>query len=251
MADVEHMALDSWDQFKRDLIPYLFDDEPFRSGVYLYRGCGRARYSLESSFDRRFSFLSPDRRVALWGSLLRAFREASTEHGVDPVVVADDTTLLAFGQHYGLPTRLLDWSLSPYVAAFFAFRSALSTPEETEQVAIWVLDTRSSAWSAEMGVEVVAPLASGNYRLRNQSGRFTYARTPHATLEQYISHTHVVDRPLLQVTLPHTEAVCALPDLDAMGANAVNLFPDWEGLAEGVALRMQLTALTPRFMGGH
>jgi hypothetical protein len=244
MADVARIALDSWDDLKRDLISFLFDDQPFRSGRYLFRGCGDASWQLISSFDRRFSFLPANKRVALWSSLLRAFRDSCMEHGVAYDIVSDDRALLAFGQHHGLPTRLLDWSLSPYVGAFFAFRQALFTNEESGQVALWVLDTRSSAWSAEMGVEVVAPLASGNYRLRNQSGRFTYARTPHLTLEEYVTHTRVEDCPLRQLTVPRTDALRAIPDLDAMGANAMNLFPDWEGLAEGVALRLQLEALT-------
>ena len=95
-----------------------------------------------------------------------------------------------------------------------------------------------------MGVELVAPLASGNFRLRNQSGRFTYARTPHLTLEEYVSYVPTDESPLTQVTLPSAEAIRAMPDLDAMGAHAMNLFPDWEGLAEGVAIRLQLQALT-------
>jgi hypothetical protein len=197
-----------------------------------------------SSFDRQFGFLASDKRMAIWNALLREFREICAEHGVAREILADDKALLAFAQHHGLPTRLLDWSLSPYVAAFFAFRQALTSPHATGQVALWVLDTRSSAWSAEMGVELVAPLASGNFRLRNQSGRFTYARTPHLTLEEYVSFVPSDGSPLTQVTLPSAEATRAMPDLDAMGANAMNLFPDWEGLAEGVAIRLQLEGLS-------
>jgi len=243
VAKVARLALSSWEELKRDLVPLLFDRDPFQSGLYLFRGCGNAGWTLISSFDRQFGFLPSDKRMAIWASLLREFRERCTEHGVGREIVSDDKALLAFAQHHGLPTRLLDWSLSPYVAAFFAFRQALKNPEASGQVALWVLHTRSSAWSPEMGVELVAPLASGNFRLRNQSGRFTYARTPHLTLEDYVSFLPTDDSPLTQITLPSTEAVRAMPDLDAMGANAMNLFPDWEGLAEGVAIRLELKAL--------
>jgi hypothetical protein len=237
------MALHSWEELKRDLVPLLFDHGPFRSGQYLFRGCGDAGWTLTSSFDRQFGFLPSDKRMAIWNALLREFREVCAEHGVAREILVEDKALLAFAQHHGLPTRLLDWSLSPYVAAFFAFRQALKSPHATGQVALWVLDTRSSAWSAEMGVELVAPVASGNFRLRNQSGRFTYARTPHLTLEEYVSFVPSDESPLTQVTLPSAEAARAMPDLDAMGANAMNLFPDWQGLAEGVAIRLQLRAL--------
>lgn len=246
MAKVVRLSLSSWEEFKRDLVPLLFDRGPFQSGLYLFRGCGNAEWSLTSSFDRQFGFLPSDKRMAIWASLLREFRERCAEHGIGREIVSDDRALLAFAQHHGLPTRLLDWSLSPYVAAFFAFRQALKIPEASGQVALWVLDAQSSAWSPEMGVELVAPLASGNVRLRNQSGRFTYARTPHVTLEEYVSFLPSDDSPLTQVTLPSTEAVRAMPELDAMGANAMNLFPDWEGLAEGVAIRLELQALMNR-----
>lgn len=251
MAKVARLTLGSWQEMKRDLVPMLFGQDPFRLGRFLFRGCGNADWTLISSFDRQFGFLPGDKRMAIWTSLLREFRESCAEHGVAHEIVADDNALLAFAQHHGLPTRLLDWSLSPYVAAFFAFRQALKTPDATRQVALWILDTRSSAWSAEMGVELVAPLASGNFRLRNQSGRFTYARTPHLTLEEYVSFVPTNDSPLTQVSLPSTEAVHAMPDLDAMGANATNLLPDWEGLAEGIAIRLELEALATATAGAH
>jgi len=244
VAEVAVVRFRDWSEFKRDLIPELFASEPFRSGRYIFRGCADADWALTSVFDRRFGHLDPNRRLALWRSLVGSFRASCADFGVSEHIVTDERALLAFGQHYGLPTRMLDWSLSPYVASFFALRHALPQPAPLgHKVAVWVLDTTSQAWSAEMGVEVVAPPTLDNLRLRNQSGRFTLSKTPHYSLEEHVRHCDVSGRPLIKVLLPATEAAYALPDLEAMGVSAAHLFPDFTGLTETVLLREELASL--------
>jgi hypothetical protein len=243
MRAVHVLEYRGWSEFKRDFFHELFDEGCFRPGCYLFRGMGNADWRLSSSFDRQYGSLPPRRRLRMWEDLTAEWRRSCEEVGLPESVIRDDQKLWALGQHHGLPTRLLDWTTSPYVASFFAFRSAvLALPGDVPDVSIWALSLESPVWSPEMGVQIVTPPALENVRLRNQSGKFTMSRTPFASLEEYVEQSGG-DRALIKAVLPGLDAVAALADLDAMGINNYQLFPDITGLAERARTRLALTLL--------
>jgi len=238
VSAIQVLEYSSWHELKRDLFIELFGKSGFRPGRYLFRGMGNADWSLSSSFDRRFSSLGRDQRLRLWEDLILEWRRSCEETGVLDAVVRDDQKLWALGQHHGLPTRLLDWTSSPYVAAFFAFHDWVDQlPAQFSHVVIWALHLENPVWSKEMGVEIVTPPALENIRLRNQSGKFTLSRTPFATLEEYVNQS-ATEPALTKAVLPASEAVPALPDLDSMGINNYHLFPDFTGLAKMATMRL-------------
>ena len=56
-------------------------------------------------------------------------------------VTKSDFSLLALAQHYGLPTRLIDWTLSPLTALYFAVEKSVSNDEEA---AVYVYDPQTT-----------------------------------------------------------------------------------------------------------
>jgi hypothetical protein len=73
--------------------------------------------SLERTLNSYGILLSKAPEIEKW--MIRDFKRKYD--GIDLEIVSEDTFYcLSLMQHYGCPTRLLDWTYSPYVAAFFA-----------------------------------------------------------------------------------------------------------------------------------
>ena len=241
---IRYLSYGSWRELKRDLLNELFDDGVFRSERYLFRGMGSADWKLAPAFDRRFGYLDPDERMRVWAELIEQWRRGCEEHGHADGSAGREVGLWALGQHYGLPTRLLDWSTSPYIAAFFAFKECLERlPHRFSHVALWILHLDNPVWAKDQGVEIVSAPALENVRLKNQSGKFTLSHTQFASLEEYVTEIGS-GVALTKVVLPASEAVPALPDLDSMGINSYRVYPDLGGLAEMATMRLLLSELT-------
>lgn len=116
-----------WSDLHRLLFEDSFDDaiKRYRSR-WLYRGISRASHDLVTSLSR----LVGD-RAGLELHLLRNFRKyayRSESHAFS------EWHWLTLAQHHGLPTRLLDWTSSPYVALHFATQSPAHADQDA---AIW------------------------------------------------------------------------------------------------------------------
>jgi hypothetical protein len=112
--------LASWDEFHN--VIHIFNDKA--KGVntdYFWRGqrCYCEEWKLKSSFDRKYPNIN-NRKEKL-KEIYHHFKKKIEEL---PDTKSDNLTeheIWSIGQHYGLPTPLLDWSEDPYIAAYFAF----------------------------------------------------------------------------------------------------------------------------------
>lgn len=90
---------------------------------WIFRGQCSAHWSLETTLERLAASVSrPAASIELVG--LREFRRRAHNYVPMEQIPSSDGEWLALMQHYGAPTRLLDFTYSPYVAAYFAFEEA-------------------------------------------------------------------------------------------------------------------------------
>lgn len=117
--------ISKWEAYKT----YIDRLRPVR-GSYLFRGLGDQEYKLETTFDRVFRETPEESREQIRATLLKYFCKECEHYPHYKDLIENEFQCLALAQHYGLPTRLLDWTESPYVAAYFAFQGHLVTDPE-------------------------------------------------------------------------------------------------------------------------
>ncbi len=137
----DRRAIGTWSEFQ-----HWIDDF---SDDWSFRGQSNAHWGLQTSLERKTTQIIEERfgEVKLpllkWQEpevhephILLEFQRAAHQYLSN--TPADDETVdwLALMQHYGAPTRLLDWTRSPYVALYFALEHA----QPKQPSAIWALD---------------------------------------------------------------------------------------------------------------
>ena len=122
-----------------DLIDKVTPTEPDprtgrRRDTGVYRGASDACRGLLTSLDRLGGVNPPHAKRHLEAHILRNFLRYSRPHL--PTTPVNDWEVLVAAQHHGVPTRLLDWTYSPLVAAHFA----TTDPHVDRDRAVWRLD---------------------------------------------------------------------------------------------------------------
>lgn len=158
---------------------------------------------------------------------------------------------LAFAQHHLVPTRLLDWSFSPYSACWFAASNTVESlfNHQFEQASlfyetpddacfcIWAINAESEKLSSNdrASLDFIEPGYHFNPRINAQKGVFTLicANSPGTPSsvemlghDQFIKNNVKADHPLLvQIVAPHQIAPAVLKALARHGVTRSTIYP--------------------------
>ena len=258
IKDVEITSLASFTEYVEKL-----------PGTKWYRGAGNANYKLTPSLFRHPIVKTAEELFKYEYEILIRFKQRSLPFVVNPINPTRNESNLEYlflMQHFGVPTRLLDWSENPYIALYFALTSAdydrsTASPIYKDDVCVWILDPVEWNKTALDDVDpspgiltafdndfangyLPAPSARSrkkepvmmygvhnNMRIVAQRGVFAIFGTNIRSMEEaYIEHSYPQDS-LIKLRIPSAYVKTLLDTVTKIGITDSMVFPDLTGLA--------------------
>ena len=142
-----------------------------------------------------------------------------------PRVPANDWEWLAIGQHYGLATRLLDWSKSPLVAAYFAVEQEFDEDSAIYAFNQGYFDYSNSEPFNVKGVRRITP-AFYTRRIEAQSGAFTIHENSSKPIDEIVSL-----KKLNKIIIVKGFRARLKEILSSYGIHRASMFPDLDGIS--------------------
>ncbi len=218
----------TWESFDTAL------QERVSGELCIFRGESQANYELRSRFGRAAATNSfNDEQVERF--ILQEFKRMARPFLVE--IPADIWDWLSLAQHHGLPTRLLDWSISPLVGLYFVVREQYFTGDGV----LYVLPR-----GALRGVDrTVSPFETPDVNLLFPTHISSRIAAQGAVLSVHPEPAAIFDHPKLERWRLQEFLPTLAGRLYGYGTTEAAMFPDLDGLArylESSCIRWSSTA---------
>lgn len=273
---MEELSLSSWNEFPAALNQIRekygtyrrdFDSgQMIREVSILYRGQANKDWPLSTTLERRrpnpFSVIDYMRLVGRIQPEIQSFTGArwdvpgylemereivEKQEPIQPYLPAYD--FLVHLRHHGFPSPLLDWSESPYIAAFFAYESP-----GMQDRAIYCYIERPKlvkGWSSGHAmVTVMGPYVTTHKRHFQQRARYTVATRYTSERHEFCAHSDVFDAThpgydrnahmqdvCIKIILPAGSRPDALRALNDFNINHFTLFQSEDSLIKAIEMK--------------
>ncbi len=257
------IELNSWSDFEKIAKERLLrETDTMFGGWVFYRGVPDATWRLETTLERATgknlqmrnyysmiqrihpvieTFTNQKWELPNYKDYITALMKRPAGFNVPPYVY------MTYLRHFGFPSPLLDWSMSPYVAAFFAFREVSRT---AESVAIYSMSRMYHDDQASISDEAFIFSANtsptNNKRHQLQQSMYTVCLQTIDDEICFASHEDPrIDRngpDIVKYVLPASERLIVLKTLHAYNINSYSLFGSEESLLEYLFLQNYIRA---------
>ena len=255
------VRLEKWEYFPKAL-KQIRSLTPSSRYEMLFRGMPNSQFQLRSTLER--SALSTDGilsvrkfidQVEFIRPTVESLRNTDIPRfeNIDPSKFFDDREVwyekhyqyLIYLRHHGFPSPLLDWTTSPYVAAFFAFRDEVAwrSGDSEAEVSIFAYVERphghKSVAHSMPHIYWLGPRTKAHIRHIRQQSCYTVcvqdrqqtSFVPYST-ELTSLHGNPGQDVFWKITLPASERPKVIGDLESMNINAYSLFDSEDSLME-------------------
>lgn len=268
---MEQYDIGTWDEFpltikniRQEYGYFELPNSKSKKNIMLFRGHGNAEWPLKTTLERkqiedisvnnylRYAFRCINELESFTGKKWDIPELSLIEKEIKdisdswrPPIPYSVYNYLVYLRHHGFPSPLLDWTTSPYIAAYFSYYENYSF----DRVAVFAYIERPKGVKGGMGgvprINAMGPYVTTDSRHFSQKAWYTVAsKYDYKNKEnRFCDHSRIFEQDkeyqdiLIKITMPSSERLKALEGLSDYNINHFTLFQTEDSLVKALSIK--------------